>query len=65
MKKLYLSESDKKFLGVLGGLAEYFDIDSTLVRLVFLFVFIMSGFIPAALFYIVAALVIPKKSPTV
>jgi phage shock protein C len=33
-KKLYLSDSDKKIAGVCGGIAEYFEIDSTLVRLV-------------------------------
>ena len=33
MKKLYLSDTDKKICGVCGGIAEYFDIDSTLVRL--------------------------------
>ncbi|WP_430748829.1 PspC domain-containing protein [Clostridium intestinale] len=32
-KKLYLSETDKKLSGVCGGIAEYFDIDSTLIRL--------------------------------
>ena len=33
-KKLTLSASDKKIAGVCGGLAEYFAIDSTLVRLI-------------------------------
>lgn len=33
-RKLTLSASDTKIAGVCGGLAEYFDIDSTLVRLV-------------------------------
>ena len=32
-KKLYKSSTDKKLAGVCGGLAEYFNIDSTLVRL--------------------------------
>ena len=32
-KKLYKSQSDKKICGVCGGVAEYFGIDSTLVRL--------------------------------
>ena len=32
-KKLFRSKTDKKVCGVCGGLAEYFDIDSTLVRL--------------------------------
>ena len=32
-KKLYKSSTDKKIAGVCGGIAEYFNIDSTLVRL--------------------------------
>ena len=32
-KKLYRSKTNKKIFGVCGGLAEYFDIDPTLVRL--------------------------------
>ena len=32
-KKLYKSSTDKKLAGVCGGIAEYFNIDSTLVRL--------------------------------
>ena len=32
-KKLYRSEEDKKLCGVCGGIAAYFDIDSTVIRL--------------------------------
>ena len=32
-KKLYRSKKDKKIAGVCGGIAEYFDVDPTLVRL--------------------------------
>ncbi len=61
MKKLYLSNTDKKISGVLGGLSEYFEVDSTIVRVAFIFILIMTGFIPGILFYIVVALIIPKK----
>ncbi len=33
MKKLYLSDTDKKIGGVCGGLAHYFDIDPTIKRI--------------------------------
>ncbi|WP_431603159.1 PspC domain-containing protein [Clostridium beijerinckii] len=33
-KRLYLSATDKKLAGVCGGIAEYFGLDSTLVRIV-------------------------------
>ena len=35
-KRFYLSEKDKKIGGVCGGIAEYFDIDPLLVRVLFL-----------------------------
>jgi phage shock protein C len=62
MKKLYLSNTDKKISGVLGGLAEYFEVDSVLMRVLFIFILIMTGFIPGILFYIIVALIIPKKT---
>ncbi|MBC7766529.1 PspC domain-containing protein [Arenimonas sp.] len=62
MKKLYLNDTDKKIWGVLGGLAEYFNVDSTIIRLAFVFILIITGFIPGILFYIFAALMIPKKN---
>ncbi len=57
-KKLYLSETDKKIAGVCGGLAEYFGIDSTVVRIlwVLLSIFFGSGIIA----YLIAWLLIPK-----
>lgn len=33
MKKLYKSKTDKKICGVCGGLGEYFNVDSTIIRL--------------------------------
>ena len=50
--------------GVLGGIAEYFEVDSTLVRLIFILVFVATGFVPGLIFYILAALVMPNR-PTV
>jgi len=60
-KKLYLSDSDKKIAGVCGGIAEYFEIDSTLVRLVWALVTIFSLFFTGIIAYIIAALVIPHR----
>ena len=44
MKKFYLSSKDKKIGGVCGGLAEYFNIDSTFVRLLFILGGLLGGF---------------------
>jgi len=41
-KKLYLS-SNKKFAGVCGGFAEYFDIDPTIVRIIWLVAVLCAG----------------------
>ncbi len=57
MKKLYKSQTDKKIAGVCGGIAEYFDMDSTIVRLIA--VLLILGFGSGLLIYIVAALIMP------
>lgn len=60
MKKLYLSQTDKKLCGVCGGIAEYFGIDSTLVRLVWIVLSLFSAGFPGLIAYILACLIIPK-----
>jgi phage shock protein C len=56
------SRSDKKVFGVCGGLAEYLNLDSTLVRIAFVIGTIASGG-PFILAYLVLAYVMPKESP--
>ncbi len=63
MKRLYLSATDKKLAGVCGGLGEYFEIDSTIIRLAWVIMTILTGIAPGVLGYIIAAMVIPK-APT-
>ena len=57
MKRLYKSQTDKKLCGVCGGIAEYFNIDSTIVRLAWIILVFCLG--TGILAYIIAALVIP------
>jgi len=61
MKRLYRTEGmDAKIFGVCGGIAEYFGVDPTLVRvaaIVLVFAFGLSLWV-----YLIAALIIPKKS---
>lgn len=60
MKKLYLSDTDRKLGGVCGGLGEYFDKDSTLMRILFILLILVScGF--GILAYLAMWLIIPKK----
>ncbi len=58
-KKLYRSNTDKKLCGVCGGFAEYFDIDPTIIRLIFIFLTLFGG--GGLLIYLICALVIPKS----
>ena len=60
-KKLYLSDTDKRISGVCGGIAEYFNIDPSLVRLGWLVMTVLTGLIPGIIAYFVAAIVIPKR----
>lgn len=56
-KRLYKSDVNKKVCGVCGGIAEYFDIDPTLVRLAWVAFTLLGG--SGIIAYIIAALVIP------
>ena len=58
MKRLYKSKKDQKIDGVCAGIAEYFNIDPTLVRLAVVVLCLIYG--SGILAYIVAMLVIPR-----
>lgn len=58
-KKLYKSSTDKKLAGVCGGIAEYFNIDSTLVRLGWVLFSLLGG--SGLLAYIIAAIIMPDR----
>ncbi|AQS06923.1 PspC domain-containing protein [Clostridium beijerinckii] len=58
-KRLYLSAADKKLAGVCGGIAEYFGLDSTLVRIGWAILIVCAG--SGLLLYIICALIIPKQ----
>lgn len=58
-KKLYRSTTDKMIGGVAGGLAEYFDIDSTLVRVLFIVIVFLGG--GGIIAYIILWIVVPQK----
>lgn len=62
-KKLYKSTSDKKLCGVCGGIAKYFNIDSTIIRLAFVLLTLFVG--GGLLAYIICALVMKKEPETV
>lgn len=59
-KELHRSRTNRMLGGVLGGLAEYFDTDATLLRLIFIFILIFTGFFPLFVVYIIWWLVVPN-----
>ena len=59
-KRLYRSERNRKISGVCGGVAEYFDIDPTIVRLAA--VLLCCTFGSGIMFYIIASFIIPTES---
>lgn len=62
-KRLYKIEEGKKLCGVCGGIAEYFDVDPTLIRLLWVILVLCVG--TGILAYIVAALIMPSKSEVI
>lgn len=61
-RKLYRTREDRKIAGVCGGLGEYFDIDPTIIRLLWLALLFAAG--SGVLAYIVAWVIIPEKPVT-
>ena len=57
-KKLYKSNTNKMLEGVCGGIAEYFGIDPTIVRLAWVVFCALGG--SGILAYIIAAIIIPS-----
>jgi len=58
-KRLYRSINDRKIAGVCGGMAEYFDADPTVVRLLWVLTLIL-GILPTIIAYIICWVVIPE-----
>lgn len=59
-KKLYRSRENKVFLGIMGGLGEYFEIDPVLLRAGYIFVSVFGMFWPGVIAYLFMALIIPR-----
>lgn len=61
-KKFTRSTTDKMIAGVAGGLAKYFDIDATIVRVLFVLFALAGG--PGILAYIILWIVMPEEGGT-
>ncbi len=60
MKRLYRSQTDKKVAGIFGAIAEMYNIDPSLLRLIMVFLGFATGIVPLVITYIVGWIIIPK-----
>jgi len=63
-RRLTRSRRHKMIAGVCGGIAEYFDLDPTVVRVAYVLVSIVSVAFPGILAYIILMFVMPPPAPT-
>ena len=60
VKKLTRS-ADKKLAGICGGIAEYFDVDPTVIRIVYVILTFFSAGFPGLVLYLILMLFMPEK----
>ena len=60
-KRLYRSKTRRMVSGVCGGIAEFLNIDETLVRLGVVLLTVSTAIIPGVLFYLAAAVIMPEN----
>ncbi len=59
MKKLYKDRWDKKIAGICGGIGNYIGVDPSLIRVLFVFICVITGVLPLVVVYLVAYLIMP------
>lgn len=62
MKKLYRSSTNKIWKGIIGGIGEYFNVDPTFLRIMFIFLVLCTGIVPGILTYLIGIFIIPKNN---
>ncbi|WP_372519805.1 PspC domain-containing protein [Candidatus Ruminimicrobiellum ovillum] len=61
-KQLTRLPNDKIIFGICSGLAQYFEIDKTIVRIIMVLLLVFTGFFPVGLIYIIAYFIMPVDS---
>jgi phage shock protein C len=59
-KKLIRSRADRKIAGVCAGLAEYLELDTSLVRILWFFITLACGVLPGVVAYVLGWIIIPE-----
>lgn len=62
MEKKLTKSNDKKLSGICSGIAEYFDVDPTLVRVAYAALTVFSAGFPGIILYIILMLIMPDKT---
>jgi phage shock protein C len=60
-KKLMRPRADRKIAGVCAGLAQYLDLDISLVRILWFFIALVSGIFPGIIAYVLGWIIIPEE----
>ena len=60
-KRIYRSRSETMIAGLAGGLANYFNVDPVLVRLMFVGAGFLTGIVPGLLAYVVGWIIVPLE----
>ena len=60
-KRLTKSPHNKMLAGVCGGIGDYFNIDPTLIRILYALFLVFTGFFPMLILYILFAIIMPEK----
>lgn len=60
-KHLYRSRTNRMIAGICGGIAEYFELDPAIVRLIAVALLLFTGFFPAFFAYLILWIVIPQQ----
>ena len=58
-RKLYRSKTNRQLAGVCGGLAEYFNLDATLIRVLFVLLAVLGG--SGVVLYVAMWIIVPKQ----
>ncbi len=61
MKKLYRSTGNRMIAGVCAGIADYVNVDTNVVRLLYIFGLMITGVFPLVILYVIAMFMIPEK----
>lgn len=60
-QRLYRSRADRMLAGVCGGLGEYFNVDPTLVRVIYLVATVFTGVLGGLVLYVILAVIMPES----